>query len=125
MRGPTGGELDLLTIDLLQRVPKRRTIEFPHDLRPHSHSVVRTDPEDVGVIGGVVDLAHGDAIGHNGLATFGVGQDVGGVEKARVTKTANRALVLVGEEDTLTKERLVQTSFYNPLLIRPDEIRIF
>jgi hypothetical protein len=44
-----------------------------------------------------MDLAHGDAVRDDRLATFGVGQDMGGIEESGVTEPADGAPVLVSE----------------------------
>ena len=96
-------------VDLLECVPKGGAIEFLHHVRSHTDLVGGIDTEDVGVIGGVMDLAHRDAIGHDWLAAGRVGQYVRRIEQSSVAEVAQGALVLVGQQHALPEERLVQT----------------
>ena len=67
-----------------------------------------------------MDLAHGDAVGDDGLAAFGVGQNVGGVEKPRVPKTADGAAVLVGDKYSLAEKGLMQPCLHDSFSVGAD-----
>jgi hypothetical protein len=71
-----------------------------------------------------MDLAHGNAVGHDRLASLGVGQNVGGVEESRMAETANGAPVLIGDKNSLPEERLVQASLHHSLGVGADEVRV-
>lgn len=84
---------------------------FPHDhVGPHCHRVLGRDSNDVSVIGGVVDLAHGDSIGDNWFASLGIRNYMGGIEEPRVPEAAKCTLAVVGGENSLAKEGLMESS---------------
>ncbi len=72
-----------------------------------------------------MDLAHGDAVGHDGLTAFRVCQNVSGIEESCVAKPADGAAVLIGEEHPLAEEGLVEAYLCDSLGIGPHEIGIF
>ena len=90
-----------------------RAIDLGENIGPDPNLVVRADPEDVNVVGGMVDFAHCDAVGDDGRPAFRVGQDMGGVEQSGMAEPADGALVRVGGEDTLAEERLMEASGMN------------
>jgi hypothetical protein len=64
------------------------------------HGVVWRDAEDPHIVGTVVDLAHGEPVGHLGKPAFvPIGKDVRGIEQRLVLEPAHGALPAVGLQD--------------------------
>jgi hypothetical protein len=67
---PTRWKINLRAIDLLKGVAEGGSVDFLHHIGPDAHLVSGVDAEDVGVVGGMIDLAHDDAVVHHGLVRF-------------------------------------------------------
>jgi hypothetical protein len=69
----------------LKAVAQHRPVDLGEDVVAHLDNSVGSDAEDVGVVGGVADFAHGLSVWHQGIAVWVVvGQDVCGVEQGWV-----------------------------------------
>ena len=90
-----------MDVDPITEVLSKSTSAYERP-QPHACFILSVE-DDLVNEGGVMDLAHGDAVGDDRPATVGVGQHVGGTEEARVPKSANGALVLVGDKDSLAE----------------------
>ena len=90
------------------------------DVRAHLDGVVRAHPEDAPVVGRVVDLAHRQAVRHDGLALIGVTENVGGVEQVDVLEAADRARPVVRPQDLRSKDGLVQAESGESLGVTAD-----
>jgi hypothetical protein len=101
-------------VDLLQRVSQRRSVVFGEDGRGHVDAVVGAHSEELIVEGGVVNLAHRDAVRNDRLASFGVTEDVCGIEQLTMTEAAEGATIRVCEEYPLAEQRLVQALSHRP-----------
>jgi len=65
----------------LEPVQEHRTIPFSEDVAAHFENAVWTDPDQIVVEGGVMELAQREAVRDDRFASrMGVGKDVRGVE---------------------------------------------
>ena len=69
---------------------------------------LRLDAQDPRVERCVMDLAHREAVGDDGLPTVGIGNDVGRVQELPVSQSADAAADLVGLDDALPELALVE-----------------
>lgn len=65
----------------LKSVFQRRAVFLGEDISPYLDFVGRSDAHESIVEGGVVDLAHGDAIRDDRLASLGVTTNVRGIKQ--------------------------------------------
>src|SRR5688500_18679464 len=97
------------TVVLLEAVTQHRSVGLAEQARRYLDGVIRTDPEDVLVVGRVVQLAEGQAVGDDGIASrVGVGNDVRGIDQFGLIECANGAPDVVGGLDLAGEDRLVQ-----------------
>jgi hypothetical protein len=95
---------------LLKTVLEHGAVTFFEQIFVDVNSVVRINSEEVVDVGGVVDLAHAQAVCYDRSAEFvGVGKYVCGVEKFRVVESADSAFVRVGEEHFAAEFALVDS----------------
>lgn len=90
---PALRDFDPAAVDRLERVLEGRPVDLGHDVGAYSDAIGGRDPEGVRVIDGVVDLAHGDAVGDDRPAAGRVGPDVGRVEEPGMAESPERTLV--------------------------------
>ena len=83
-------------VQTLERVSERWAIFFDQHVGSHFDFVVRPHGHEPIVEGGVMDLAHGDAVRYDWFAPLSVTAYVCGVQQFAVTQTTQRAAVLVG-----------------------------
>nr|WP_084956277.1 DEAD/DEAH box helicase family protein [Thermoactinospora rubra] len=96
-------------VHLLQAVLEHRPVDLFEDIGPYLDHQVGTNPEDVLVIGGMVDLAQRQPVGHRGDAAFlPVRDDVGGIKQRQMPEVAHRAARLVRLDHPLPEDRLVE-----------------
>jgi hypothetical protein len=113
--GPVGkidgaaGQMDLLTVDLLEAHHEHRAVRFPQDGRAHLDDVVGPNGEEEPIERGVMQLAQGDAVADDRLALdIAVGRDVRRVQEFLVSESAQRASFRVRSNHPLTEGDLVQ-----------------
>ena len=99
----------LTSVHLLQPVPEHGPVDLLEQAERDADLVVRRHPEHVLVVGGVVDLAQGQAVVHRrGAELVPVRDDVRGVEQGPVLELADRAPRLVRDEHAGAERGLVQ-----------------
>jgi hypothetical protein len=104
-----------VSLHLLEPVLEHRTVDLFEQVDGDLDAVVRRDTHHVLVVGGVVDLAERETVGHCGdSAIIGVREDVRGVEQRPVLESAHRALRLVGEQDPRPEDRLLRGARRRP-----------
>lgn len=93
---------------LLKAVPEHWSIPLAEDVSSDLNNQVRSDTENVGIKGRVVDFAQGQTVGNHWL-TIGltVANDVRGIKKLGVAQPTQGASVIVGSKHSCTKHRLV------------------
>ena len=83
MRSPR--EDDLLGLESLQAVLQHWSIVFVKDVAAHMNDEIRTDPDHVGVVRGVVQRTHRQAVRDDRLAAWiRIAQDVGRLQQLSV-----------------------------------------
>ena len=98
---------------LLEPVLEHGAIAFLEKIFVDVNSVGRVNAEEVCVVGRVVDLAHAQAVGNCGEATFvAVGQDVGRVQELGMGESADGAAVFIGVKNFATEFALVDSAFH-------------
>jgi hypothetical protein len=95
--GPGHGEGD--AVHLLQAMTKHGSVYLGEDVVAYLDDPVWSDADDIGVVRGVVDFAHGQSVGNDGFAALVViGEDVRRVEQWRMAKPAQGTSGLVRAE---------------------------
>src|ERR1700687_907348 len=103
-------QMDQLARDLLQAVPKHRTVDLFQNVAPDFDDVVGTHTENRGIECGVVKLAERQSVRNDRLtARVAVGKDVSRVEKLTVTKSTDCAGAPICVQDTFTESSLVES----------------
>jgi hypothetical protein len=70
-------KVKLLSVHFLQTMLQHRTVDFRKEFRVDYHLTVRTDPHEIAIVGGVVDLAQSNPVGNHGITIrFGITDDV-------------------------------------------------
>ena len=100
-------------MQFLQAVSQHGTVPLEQDVGPDLDDMIGTDPHDVHVERGVVDLAERQAVLHHRLPAFvSIGDDVGRVDQAFeslvATEPTHGATPAIRLEDSLAELRLVQ-----------------
>jgi hypothetical protein len=104
----------------LETVTEHGTIGLGQQPRLHVDDQVRSDADEVGVVGGVVDLAQRQTVWHHRLPVwFAVGDDVGGIEQLRVMKAADGTAVVVGPQDACPEDGLMKSGIRQPSYVGP------
>ena len=81
---------ELAAVMRLETVLEHGAVDLSEDVVADFDDVVRPNTEDVGIERSMVDLAHGQPIGHHWLAAFvKVRKDVCGVEQLHMTQIAH------------------------------------
>jgi hypothetical protein len=94
----------------LQAVAKHRAVALLEHLRVNLDNIIRPDPYQEMIEGGMVNLAEGESVGHRGIPCgVSVRDDVRSVEKITVAEAAEGALVTICAKDALPESPLVQT----------------
>ena len=94
---------------------------FLEDVGTNVYPIVRIDPHDVGVVGGVVDLAHGDAVGDDRFAALGIGSDVCCVQELEVAQVSYRAAAPIRRQHPSAEQRLVEPIVSDSFGVHPPE----
>ena len=103
------GQDDPGPVQLLKAMPEHGTVALLENLSADMHRVVRAYPQDVAVIGGMVNLAEGETVLHDrGASIIGVGNDVGGIQELGVPQPTDRASAVVRGDDDVPKGALVK-----------------
>ena len=98
-----------LACDLLQSVTQHRAVSLVENIAPDFNDTIRTDPDEVGVKRGVVQLTERQAVGDHRLPTrVTVRKNVSGFEQFVMTKSADGAALLIGAQHALAETALVE-----------------
>jgi hypothetical protein len=90
-------------------VPEHRAVDLVHEVSIDLHDVVGGDPEQLAVIGGVVDLAEAEPVRDDGVsAVLPIADDVRRVEQVGVLEKADGAAPVVGADHASAELWLVQ-----------------
>ena len=90
-------------------MPEHGTVAFLENLPADVNRVFRANPQDVGVVGGVVDLAEGETVLHDRCASnIVVGNDVGRIQELGMRQPTHRASAPVRGDDDVSKGTLVE-----------------
>lgn len=84
------GHFDSMIVKFLKRVLQGGAVNFRKDVGADLDLVIRPDPEDVDVEGGVVDPAHRDPVGDDGRTAKRVILNVGRVPQLDVLQPTER-----------------------------------
>jgi hypothetical protein len=96
-------------VHLLQAVLEHRPVDFVREASVDLHLVPGGGPEEVPVMGGVVDRAECQPVGHHGTsAILGVTDDVRRNRQLGVPEAAHCTRARVGVQDLLAKDRLME-----------------
>lgn len=77
----------MFSVQVPQAVAEHQAVDFLENVVTNLDHEVGTDTDDVTVEGGVVQLAHGQPIRHQGLAPrMAIGKDVSSVEQLDMLK---------------------------------------
>ena len=88
---------------------QHRPVDLLQQIRADLDDEIGPDTEDVAVVGGVMDLAEGQAIAHGGnTRLLTVRDDVRGVKERTVSQGAHRASRVVGAQHGGPEDRLVE-----------------
>ncbi len=94
----------------LQTMLEHGTVLFVQHVPSQLDDQVRPNPDDVAIEGRMMQLAEGNPVRNDREpARIGVGDDVGRLEKLRMTQSADGASPLVGFENPLPERPLVQS----------------
>ena len=102
-------KVKLFAMHLLQTMLQHRSINLFKEFRVDDHLVVRTNPHEIAIVGGVVNLAQSNAIRNHGITVrFGITDDMSSVKQLRVLQAAHCARSRVRIQNLLSKDWLVQ-----------------
>jgi hypothetical protein len=74
-------KMKLFPVHLLQTMLQHRTVDLREELRVDDHLIVRTDPHEIAIVGGVVDLAQSNPVGNHGITIrFGITDDMSSIQ---------------------------------------------
>jgi hypothetical protein len=84
---------------------EHRAVMLPDQSCRHVQAIVRVDPDQMRVKGGMMDFRERDAIGNHRLAQalILVRDDVRSVQQQRLRQARQRAAAIVGGDDSLPK----------------------
>src|SRR6266699_1864266 len=97
-------------MDSLKGVGKRRTVLLVENIGPYLHHVIGAYAEDIVVESTMMDGAHCHSIRNDWLTTVRVFSEVCRIEKLWMPKSTECALGVVGDEDALAEDRLVEST---------------
>jgi len=107
------------SVDALEGVQERRPVALIENIAPNLNGVRGCHSEYKRVERSVVDGAHCDPVRNDGFATVRILFDVGSIEEFCMSKSADRALPFIGQQDSASKVRLVEaTSNDAPRILR-------
>src|SRR4051794_34955721 len=93
-------EMDRGSVESLETLAEHWTVPLREQATRNVNDAVGVDPEEVAVVGEMVDRAEGEAVDDRGDA-FGLGvfDDVGCLDEGRLAQRTDRAPLAVGTED--------------------------
>ena len=95
-------------------------IALKEDLLVDMDGKVRVYANEIGVVGGMVDLAETEPVLNDRLSEIStVRDDVGGIKQLHVRKPAHAAPPFVGEEDPTSELRLMKSYSADSLGVAP------
>ena len=101
---------ELVSLELLETVPKHRTVDFIKNVLAHLDDQIRTDADDVAVEGSVVQLAQCQPIrDHRFAPHMGIRENVGGIEQLHVVEAAHCAGLPIGTEHAVAEGELMNS----------------
>ena len=111
---------DLRTVELLKPVAQHRPVVFLQQVLSDFKHIVFPNANKLSIKCGMVQLAQGQPIGHDGLATrFPIRDDVRRIQQFLVPKPTERALLLVGLKHAFPESLLMKPLAEGPGYIRP------
>ena len=86
------------------------SVRLEEQFRTDLNNEVGTNADEIGVVGGVVDFAKRQAIGHNRFSRWlSVRDDMGGIEQFGMMQAANGTAFRIGVKHTRPKDGLMQS----------------
>jgi hypothetical protein len=98
-----------ISVHLLQTMLQHRTVDLVKEFRIDDHLIVRTDPHEIAIVGGVVDLAQSNPVGNHGITIrFGITDDMSCIKQLSMPQSAHCARSRVRIQNLLSKDWLMQ-----------------
>jgi hypothetical protein len=110
---------ELGAVQSLKCMKEGRPVDLFEHVTPNLYDMVGPDPEYHVVEGSMMDRAHGNSVGDDGLAALSVFTNVSRVQQLRMAETAQRALARVRLEHPQTKKGLMKPTLHNLIDIPP------
>ncbi len=103
-----GGEAHLAAFHAKEALAEHGAVAGATDEFAEDDFSVGIDTHEIGLVGGVVEGGHGDAVLHAGQTAFGIAHDVRGLQQVHQGQIRQGAAQAVGHENALAEGPLVQ-----------------